>query len=53
MHRDLSPDEQTAVDKKSKRWFGDVVQGAGTPLPNTLASPTKGGILQGRLGGRR
>jgi hypothetical protein len=50
LHRELSPDEEEAVATGRARFLPDLITGAGTPLPATLASPAAGGVLHG-LGG--
>jgi hypothetical protein len=50
LHRELSSDEEEAVAAGRGRLMPDLITGAGTPLPATLASPAAGGVLHG-LGG--
>lgn len=51
LHRPLSPEEEADVEASSSRLMPDLIIGAGTPLPRTMASPRKGAILGALAGG--
>lgn len=49
--RDLTPEEQAAVDQGQSQWFGKIFPSYSTPIPKLMSSPAKGGLLSAVPGG--
>lgn len=48
--REFSPEEQERIEKGKSRWFPQIFQSYATDPADTMASPTKSGLLTGLLG---
>lgn len=46
-HRQLSPDEEDALEAGKSRWLPRIFQSYGTPIPELMASPLKTGLIFG------
>lgn len=46
-HRNLSPEEEKALEAGKARWLPRVFQSYGTPIPELMASPLKTGLIFG------
>lgn len=46
-HRELSPDEERALETGKSRWLPRIFQSYGTPIPELMASPLKTGLIFG------
>ena len=48
--REFSPEEQERIEKGKSRWLPQIFQSYATDPADTMASPTKSGLLTGLLG---